>query len=375
MNLHVLYLTETAKNMRLRKTNTIEQKRRMKRERRIRKRQMKRYNSAKISEQLTQAKLDHEKTIKKLKFNQKLAQLYWDRWRHEVQERKHQPLMPTRMTLTQIPSSALLPTGDSREGKAKVVGRGSFGIVKHMLYRGINVAVKEFDSKYSLQSISCEANFLSHFNHPNLPLFFGYNTISKPYYLIIQFYGIDGETVTLHKELTASTYIQTFEEWLMLCGQLAEALRYLHYEANCLHNDIKSDNVLLTKATQSNYVTPELHSNHSIVLIDFNKATRKMNGRRYTLSPDEKTLHYAHSPHLAPEVIEGTSKQTCASDIFAAGRIFKKVAKRLIYDDTEIHRLCFHHFESISTRCISENVQMRPCAKLLTSDFKNLLNK
>ena len=73
MNLHVLYLKETAKNMRLRKTNTIEQKRRMKRERRIRKRQMKRYNSAKISEQLTQAKLDHEKTIKKLKFNQKLA--------------------------------------------------------------------------------------------------------------------------------------------------------------------------------------------------------------------------------------------------------------------------------------------------------------
>ena len=98
----------------------------MKRERRIRKRQMKRCNSAKISEQLTQAKLDHEKTIKKLKFNQKLAQLYWDRWRHEVQERKHQPLMPTCMTLTQIPSSALLPTGDSREGKAKVVGRGSF---------------------------------------------------------------------------------------------------------------------------------------------------------------------------------------------------------------------------------------------------------
>ena len=113
---------------------------------------MKRYNSAKISEQLTQAKLDHEKTIKKLKFNQKLAQLYWDRWRHEVQERKHQPLMPTRMTLTQIPSSALLPTGDSHEGKAKVVGRGSFGIVKHMLYRGINVAVKKFDRVVKLTS-------------------------------------------------------------------------------------------------------------------------------------------------------------------------------------------------------------------------------
>ena len=330
---------------------------------------MKRCKAAKISDQLTQAKLDHEKTKKRLQFNQKLAQLYWDRWRHEVQERKHQPSMPTRMTLPQISKSALLPAGDSCEA------RGSFGIVKHMLYRGIDVAVKEFDSKCSLQSIICEANFLSQLSHPNLPLFFGYNTINKPYYLVIQFYGIDGKTVTLHKELTASTCIQTFEEWLILCGQLAEALRYLHYEADCLHNDIKSDNVLLTKATQSSYFTPELHSNHCIVLIDFNKATRKTDGRRFTLSPDEKTLHYVHSPHLAPEIVEGTSKQSCASDIFAAGRIFKQVTKRLVYDDTEIHRSCFHKLQSISSRCISENVRMRPCAVLLTSDFKNLLHK
>ena len=149
----------------------------------------------------------------------------------------------------------------------------------------------------------------------------------------------------------------------------------MHYEADCLHNDIKSDNVLLTKATQSSYFTPELHSNHCIVLIDFNKATRKTDGRRFTLSPDEKTLHYVHSPHLAPEIVEGTSKQSCASDIFAAGRIFKQVTKRLVYDDTEIHRSCFHKLQSISSRCISENVRMRPCAVLLTSDFKNLLHK
>ena len=234
--------------------------------------------------------------------------------------------------------------------------------------------LKEFDSDCSVQSISCEASFLSQLNHPNLPLFFGYNRIEKPYYLVIQFYGIDGKTVTMHKELTSSTYIQTPEEWLILCGQLAEALLYLHYEVDCLHNDVKGDNVLLSKATQSSYATPELHSNYCVILIDFNKATRSRDGRLFTLSPNEKTLHYAHSPHLAPEVIEGTSKQTYASDIFAVGRIFKKVAKSLVYNDTETHQSYFRTLKSISTRCMSRNVKMRPCAAFHASDFKNLLN-
>lgn len=175
--------------MHLRKRNTIEQKQKMKRERRIRKRQMKRCNTAK---QLTEAKLDHEKTKENLKFKQKLTLLYWDYWRHEVEERKHRPSIPTRVTLPQISRSALLPVGDSCEGKAKVVGHGSFAIVKHMLYKGINVTVKEFNSDCSVQSINREASFLSQLNHPNLTLFFGYNRIEKPYYLVIQFYGIDG---------------------------------------------------------------------------------------------------------------------------------------------------------------------------------------
>ena len=49
------------------------------------------------------------------------------------------------MTLQQIPKSALVPS----DCKRNVVGRGSFvGIVKQMVYRGIDVAVKTFDSDH-----------------------------------------------------------------------------------------------------------------------------------------------------------------------------------------------------------------------------------
>jgi len=47
---------------------------------------------------------------------------------------------------------------------------------------------------------------------------------------------------------------------------------------------------------------------HSVVLIDFNKAIRTSDRKQFTLSPEEKILHYGHCQHSAPEVIEGTSK-------------------------------------------------------------------
>ena len=110
------------------------------------------------------------------------------------------------------------------------------------------------------------------------------------------------------------------------------------------------------------------------MLIDFNKATRISEGRKYRLSPDEKTLHYTHYPHLAPEVVEGTSKQTPSSDIFAVGRIFKQIAKRVICNNTEINRLYIARLASVSSQCSSNDAKSRPCAESLAADLKNLLH-
>ena len=167
----------------------------------------------------------------------------------------------------------------------------------------------------------------------------------------------------MRKELASPNYIGTFEQWIILCGQLTEAVKYLHSVAHFLHNDIKSDNILFA----NNHVANE---KFSVVLIDFNKATRTSDGKKYTLSAEEKTLYQSHCPHLAPEVIEGISKQTCASDIFAVGRLFKQIAKKVICDDTEMH-LC-SKLKSIAYQCSSEDASARPCAVFLATEFKKL---
>jgi len=107
----IIVLILIGKRVRIRRRNTTEEKWKMKRERRVRKRQMRRCSTVEISKQLLQAKADHEKVKKQLTFNQKLAQLYWDHWRHEVQERKHKRSIPSsHVHLPQIPRSALLVT-------------------------------------------------------------------------------------------------------------------------------------------------------------------------------------------------------------------------------------------------------------------------
>jgi len=166
----------------------------------------------------------------------------------------------------------------------------------------------------------------------------------------------------MHKELTSPCYISNVEEWLVLCNQLADALQYLHNEAQCLC--IKGTNVLLTDS-QITSRSGKL----SMVFIDFNKATRTSDGKQYNVSLSEKTLHYIHYAHLAPEVIEGTSKQTCASDIFATGKLFEKIAKRM--DHIAICELG-NRLHSTASLCSSEDFKSRPSAVLLADDFKKL---
>lgn len=133
--------------------------------------------------------------------------------------------------MCQIPHSLLSSSSNANE---QIVGRGSFAIVKLFLYRGINVAVKEYCTQISTETVDREAFYLSKLCHPYLPLFFGLNTSVKPYYIVTQFYGIEGQSVTIHKELILHKYVRTPQEWLVLCGQLVEALRYLHKVVKCI---------------------------------------------------------------------------------------------------------------------------------------------
>jgi serine/threonine protein kinase len=86
----------------------------------------------------------------------------------------------------------------------------------------------------------------------------------------------------------------------------ASALDYMH-KSGYLHNDIKSDNLLLTKDP-----APKLSENESVhvVLNDFGKSTNITEGKLYNLSPAEEKYYKIHN-YIAPEVIEGDTPSVC----------------------------------------------------------------
>ena len=105
------------------------------------------------------------------------------------------------------------------------------------------------------------------------------------------------EVSTFERELCAGKFHGTI--WVILCAQLMEVIRYLHEEPSILHNEIKGDNILLTRALQ-----PEEDCQYQIVLIDFGKAMKIAESRRYHLTLFKQSEYIRKCPHIPPEVIE-----------------------------------------------------------------------
>ena len=150
---------------------------------------------------------------------------------------------------------------------------------------------------------------------------------------------------------------------MLVCAQISEAVRYLHFDVDILHNDIKPDNILLKRQKVEHY---------SAVLIDFGKATKFSNAKLYTLSELDQADYMSRSVnfYLAPEVLSGESRQSRYSDIFALGGVFYKIidAKKLINYPDHGKKLC-----KFAERCRCVNHNRRPDAKQALKFFEELL--
>lgn len=179
---------------------------------------------------------------------------------------------------------------------------------------------------------------------------FGICTEAKPYLLVTQFHGIDGKCVTFNQAIR-SNVINNIQDHITVLLKCADALSFIHSK-QILHNDIKGDNVVVSK----------IYDKFFPVLIDFGKAVNVVNAKVYTLSPKEQDKYRKYHKHIAPELVRGTHKQSTASDIYSFGLLISLVCKH--FPCEPLRKLAF--------QCIHCNPNKRPLLIHLQNEFHNI---
>lgn len=181
-----------------------------------------------------------------------------------------------------------------------------------------------------------------------LPLVFGVCVDQLPYLLVMQFYGVEGSCITLSNALKTQL-LKSATTWLPVTYSIADGLQYIH-EKGYLHNDLKGDNIVITKRDEQ----------YNPVIIDFGKDEAKL----YSLSNSKQVEYKKYHKHIAPEVVAGTHHQSFASDIYAFGRIIASIHK---YFENSLNVL-----QEIYLTCLECDPQKRPNIATLLDSLRSL---
>lgn len=232
-------------------------------------------------------------------------------------------------------------------GTPNKLGAGRFGTCYSQRLSHFEVCVKVFKHD-NLQSFSNEANILTRFKSENLPFLFGVLLGTSKRALVTSFHGIEGISVTLHIALsTKSPDILTKYsiEWKPIVQQIVTGVEELHVKHRVLHNDLKSDNIVLAQSGGTFRFYP--------VIVDFGKACDASSGKYYRLSLQERERYKVDHPQIAPDLRDGECKQTEASDIYSFGRIVSRinVAKKI---------QGWPFFNDMINQCMMYNSALRP---------------
>ena len=351
----------------LSRENTPQEKRTMNKLRRKRKKCKKKLR-AKVQElkkEVSSETVLRKQAERSVSTYRQISRTYWERWRWELHKRREsmlelRTLRLNRNTRKTTKTSFMIHEIDPSMLKDPIVGlkaeeiflaRGCFGIVRLQQYRSLQVAVKEFLPRSLTADVRAEASVLASLAHPYVPFLFGICTKSLPLRIVMQYHTVCGRDVsTMERELHKGRFLGNI--WIILCAQLMEVLRYLHEEVGILHNDIKGDNVLLSSA-----LNPE-DCQYQIVLIDFGKATKVRESKRYHLTSVEKSEYIRKYPHIPPEVIEGEARQSKWSDVYAVGRLMYQISDSGCIDSLESHQKV--KFTEFAQKCRSTVFSKRP---------------
>jgi len=268
----------------------------------------------------------HKMEVKKRKLAERVANKYYKEWKAERCEKDralgNQVLKPTAgLPDSLYIKSELLNLESSTCTNDNIIGSGVFGTVKLCNYKGSCVAVK------CLKRLSEESDFihteaelrratiheakilLNLKSHESIPTLLGVSVDKEPFKIVMQFYALQNESVSLYSLCKGEHRIPlSTEQWHSLINRLAKGIDHVH-SCGYLHNDIKTDNVVIYE-----------NNCHFIpVLVDFGKSCKRENGIVKHLKPEEQIIYQKRYKHIAPEIVDGSHKQSIYSDIYSFG--------------------------------------------------------
>ena len=222
------------------------------------------------------------------------------------------------------------------------VAKGSYGLCHVGFYGATNVAVKKIE-RWDDTSIE-EAAILRKLRHPNIQMFLGLAWQENDAHIVSKFHSLQGKSVTLAN--AGEEKLLTEKNWQNTASQVCDAVRYLHREAEILHNDIKPNNIVVEHGCDPSVVIP--------ILIDFGKACAIHDARVMLEEKDQSKF-----PFLAPELNKG-QRQSTGSDIFSLGYTIRRVS----------HIIKDFSLRNIYRSCLSDDPRERPEIVAILRQFK-----
>ena len=215
------------------------------------------------------------------------------------------------------------------------IGEGTFGVCKTVLLHGTIACAKTLRASENSSNTNVdtkaiilhEAAMLSKIRHPHICFLIGIQTTKEPFQLITVYYSIDGVSISVYDTFCGAQLSENKKHilesvrqclslpvWLTIMKDLGGALAFIH-DKSIVHRDIKSDNVILYRQDGKIFC----------VLVDFGKSNYINKVRPYRLTEEEKKKYQCDHKHVAPDVVDGVSNVTTATDMYSYGRLFKNI--------------------------------------------------
>lgn len=227
------------------------------------------------------------------------------------------------------------------------IGRGCFGICTLAKYGARTVVLKKQDDFVASKN---EARMIAKLSHPNIVCLIGVMERQNRLDIVTNFYSVNGDRINLC-DIPAQT---TTVNWKNLLSGLCSGIRYLHNKAaKVLHNDIKSNNVVLDGC--------DLFGAQA-VLLDFGKATNRNSPKIYKKPADTRKFR-----HLAPELGQVNGKQSNKSDVYSLGYMIRSLNYK--------HQNFPSMFVNIYRSCLRTSASQRASASDICEQFDNLPGK